>query len=53
MCLDERTRDILVKYTPLGKSVDLCFEEMYETELEFLGIQVRKFQLRSMIVINF
>ena len=38
MCLDEPTRDILVNYTPIGKSVDLSFEEMYRTELEFLGI---------------
>ena len=38
MCLDEPTRDILVNYTPLGKNVDLNFEEMYGTELEFLGI---------------
>ena len=38
MCLDELTRDILVKYTPPGESVDLSFEKMYETELEFLGI---------------
>ena len=38
MCLDESTRDILVNYIPPGKSFDLSFEEMYETELEFLGI---------------
>ena len=38
MCLDEPTRDILVNYTPPGESVDLSFEEMYGTELEFLGI---------------
>ena len=38
MCLDEPTRDILVNYTPQGESVDLSFEEMYGTELEFLGI---------------
>ena len=38
MCLDEPTRDILVNYTPPEESVDLSFEEMYETELEFLGI---------------
>ena len=25
MCLDEPTRDILVKYTPPGESVDLYF----------------------------
>ena len=37
MCLDEPTRDILVKYIPSGESVDLSFE-MYGTELEFLGI---------------
>ena len=53
MYLDEPTRDILVKYTPPGESVDLSFEEMYGTELKFLGIQVRKFQLRSVMVINF
>ena len=28
----------MVNYTPSGKSVDLNFEEMYGTELEFLGI---------------
>ena len=38
MCLDEPTRDILDNYTPPGESVDPSFEEMYETELEFLGI---------------
>ena len=38
MCLDKLTRDILVNYTPPGESVDLNFEEIYETELEFLGI---------------
>ena len=38
MCLDEPTRDILVNYTSPGKSVDLSFEEIYETELEFLSI---------------
>ena len=38
MCLDERTRDILVNYTSLGESVDLSFEEIFGTELEFLGI---------------
>ena len=42
MCLDEPTRDILVNYTPLEKSFDLSFEEMYETELEFLGIHSEK-----------
>ena len=35
MCLDELTRDILVNYTSLGKSVDLSFEEIYGTELDF------------------
>jgi len=39
ICLDESTRDILVKYTPPGESIDLSFEEMYGTELKFLGIQ--------------
>ena len=38
MCLDEPTRDILINYTSLGESVDLSFEEIYRTELEFLGI---------------
>ena len=38
MYLDEPTRDILVNYTSPGESVDLSFEEMYETDLEFLGI---------------
>ena len=42
MCLDEPTRDILVNYTPPGESVDLNFEEMYGTELEFLGIHSEK-----------
>ena len=32
------TRDILVNYTPPGESVDLSFEKMYGTELEFLSI---------------
>ena len=52
MYLDKPIRDILVNYTPPEESVDLSFEKMYETELEFLGIQVRKFQLRGMMVIN-
>ena len=38
MCLDEPTRDHLVNYTFLRESVDLSFEEIYGTELEFLGI---------------
>ena len=38
MCLDEPTRNILVNYTSQGESVDLSFEKIYETELEFLGI---------------
>ena len=42
MCLDESTRNILVNYTPPGESVDLSFEEMYGTELEFLGIHSEK-----------
>ena len=42
MCLDEQTRDFLVNYTSLGESVDLSFEEIYETELEFLGIHSEK-----------
>jgi len=36
--LDELIRDILVNYIPPGESVDLSFEEMYGTELEFIGI---------------
>ena len=28
----------MVNYTPPGESVDLTFEEIYETELEFLDI---------------
>ena len=42
MCLDEPIRDILVNYTPLGESVDLSFEEMYETELKFLFIHSKE-----------
>ena len=38
MCLDESTRVLLVNYTSLGESVDLSFEEIYGTELQFLGI---------------
>ena len=38
MCLDEPTRDLLVNYTSLGESIDLSFEEIYGTEVEFLGI---------------
>ena len=38
MCLNELIRDILVHYTPLEESVNLSFEEIYRTELEFLGI---------------
>jgi len=38
MCLEELIRDILVNYTPPRKSVDLCFKEIYGTELEFLDI---------------
>ena len=38
MCLDKPTRDILVNYTSPGESIDLRFEEIYGTELEFLGI---------------
>ena len=36
-------RDILINYTPPRESVDLSFEEMYGTELEFLGIHSEKF----------
>ena len=38
MCLDEPTGDILVNYTSPRESVDLSFEEIYRTELEFLSI---------------
>ena len=38
MCLDEQIRDILFKYTPPGESIDLSFEKMDGTELEFLHI---------------
>ena len=38
MCLDEPTRDLLVNHTSLGESVNLSFEEIYGTKLEFLGI---------------
>ena len=41
VCLDEPTRDILVNYTSPGESVNLSFEEMYGTELEF-GIHSEK-----------
>ena len=39
MCLDEPIRDVLINGTSLGERVDLSFEEIYEAELEFLGIQ--------------
>ena len=42
MCLNEPIRDILVDYTSPGKNVDLSFEEMYGTELEFLGTHSEK-----------
>ena len=42
MCLEEPIRDMLVNYTPPRESVDLCFEEMYGTELKFLGIHSEK-----------
>ena len=42
ICLDKLIRDILVNYTPLGESVDLSFEEMYGTKLEFLDIHSEK-----------
>ena len=35
MCLDKPIRNILVNYTPPEESIDLSFEEMYGTELEF------------------
>ena len=53
MCLDEPTRDTLVKYTPPGESVDLSFEEMYGTELEFLKIHSEEVSTASVMVINF
>ena len=34
--------DILINYTPPKESVDLSFEEMYRTELEFLAIHSEK-----------
>ena len=42
LCLDEPIRDILVNYTPPEKSVDLSFEEIYGTELEFLSIHSKE-----------
>ena len=39
MYLDKPIRNILINHIPPGKSVDLSFEEMYGTELEFLGIR--------------
>ena len=39
MCLDEPTRDDLIKCTSLGECVDLSFEELYEAELKLLGMQ--------------
>ena len=42
MCLDEPTRNRLVNYTFPRESVDLNFEKIYETELEFLGIHNKK-----------
>ena len=53
MCLDEPTRDLLVNCTSLGESVDLSFEEIYGPELEFLGIIMKKFQMRRVVVTNF
>ena len=38
MCLDEPIKNILVNYTLSGETVDQSFEEVYGTELEFLGI---------------
>ena len=38
ICLDEPIRDVLVNYTPPRERVDLSFEEMYGTKLEFLDI---------------
>ena len=42
MCLDEPIKDILVNYTLSEETVDLYFEEMYGTEIEFLGIHNEK-----------
>ena len=52
MYLDEPIRDILVNYTPLGKSIDLSFKEMYIIELDPWAFIVRKFQLRGVMVIK-
>ena len=35
--------NILVNYTPPQESVDLSFEDLYGTELEFLDIYSEKF----------
>ena len=43
--MDEPFRDILVNYTPSGKSVDLTFEEIYGTELEFLSLHSEKISI--------
>ena len=40
LCLDTPIKEMLVNYSLPGKSVDLSFEEMYGTELEFLGKEV-------------
>ena len=40
--MDEPIRNILVNYTLPGENVDLSFEEMYGTELEFLCIHSEK-----------
>jgi len=42
MCLDEPIKDILIYCTPSEESVDLSFEEMYGTELEFLDIHIEE-----------
>ena len=42
MRLDEPTRNILVNYTSPRESVDLNFEEIYRTELEFLSMHSQK-----------
>ena len=42
MCLMNRLGIFLLINTPPVESVDLSFEEMYGTELEFLGIHSKK-----------
>ena len=42
LCLDTSIKEMLVNYSLPGKSVDLSFEEMYGTELEFLRIHSKE-----------